>query len=106
MRGNLIMSKTHTLLEDLGPIVIHTLLEELGPGIKSFITRERTKRPIDAMEAIRREGEKSSRNLDKALRAAGRNTLNNLAMKISRYELSKNSSPGESSSRDSSVGGS
>jgi tRNA A37 N6-isopentenylltransferase MiaA len=91
------MSKTHTLLEDLGPIVIHTLLEELSPNIKNFITREQTKRPIDAMEAIRREGEKLARKREQALNAAGRDTLNKLAMKISRYELSKNSSPGGSS---------
>jgi hypothetical protein len=95
------MSKTHTLLEDLGPIVIHTLVEELGPNIKSFITREQTKRPIDPIEAIHREGEKLARKRQQALNAAGRNTLNDLAMKISRYELSKNSSPGGTS-----VGGS
>jgi hypothetical protein len=91
------MSKTHTLLEDLGPVVIHALLEEFGPNIKSFITREQTKRPIDPMEKIRREGEKLARMREQALNAAGRNTLNDLAMKISRYELLKNSSPGGSS---------
>jgi hypothetical protein len=38
------MSENHTLLEDLGPIVIQTLLEELSPGAKRFIERERTNR--------------------------------------------------------------
>jgi hypothetical protein len=38
------MSETHTLLEDLGPIVIQTLLEEISPGARYFITRERNKR--------------------------------------------------------------
>jgi hypothetical protein len=44
MKGSLIMSETHTLLEDLGPAVIQTLLEALRPGTEHFIKRERTKR--------------------------------------------------------------
>jgi hypothetical protein len=43
-RGNLIMSESHTLLEDIGPAVIQTLLEELRPGAEYFIKRERENR--------------------------------------------------------------
>jgi hypothetical protein len=40
----LIMSESHTLLEDIGPIVIQMLLEELRPGAEYFIKRERENR--------------------------------------------------------------
>jgi hypothetical protein len=54
MKGSLIMSETHTLLEDLGPIVIQTLLEELSPGAKHFIERERTNRRPKMIKAVRK----------------------------------------------------
>jgi hypothetical protein len=50
MRGNLIMSEKHTLLEDLGPIVIQTLLEEIRPGARFFIGRAKNKRDSENNE--------------------------------------------------------